>query len=183
MATSAPIYPSPAPIPIDLFVSKKHEGLSRGEIGFADPLGNLVFRVTKNSSSHNWVVFDRLGVLLLSIYRQHNGCWHVFKGGNVVEKEMIFRVERTLNKFFKPELEACLVKENSGESTSNFKVKGFPFQRSCVIYGGNTIVAETSLMHNLHQIFVGRSIFRLTIFPGSIDHALVVALVVIFLYG
>lgn len=42
---------------------------------------------------------------------------------------------------------------------------------------------QTSLMHKLHQIYASRSKFRVTIYPGSVDHALIVALVVIFLDG
>lgn len=40
---------------------------------------------------------------------------------------------------------------------------------------------QTSLMHKLRQICVRRNKFRLTMFPGSVDPPLVVALVVIFL--
>ncbi|KAF2296869.1 hypothetical protein P3X46_022136 [Hevea brasiliensis] len=187
MATSPPVYPATLPIPVDLFVSKKHPGLAPSELGFADSLGNLVFRVnrisSKKSSSRKWVLLDESGIPLFSLYRLNNRSWHVFKEGEEGEKKMIFRVQRTLNKFSRSEIEAFLVRENSAESTSDFKVKGCSFQRSCTIYGGNSIVAQTSLMYKLHQILVGRSRFRLTIFPGSVDHALVVALVVIFLYG
>lgn len=42
---------------------------------------------------------------------------------------------------------------------------------------------QTSLMYKLRQIYVGRSKFRLTIFPGSIDRSLVVAMVAVFLQG
>uniref|UniRef100_A0A803PV45 Reverse transcriptase domain-containing protein n=1 Tax=Cannabis sativa TaxID=3483 RepID=A0A803PV45_CANSA len=48
---------------------------------------------------------------------------------------------------------------------------------------GNAIRVMTSLMYKLNQIFVKRGKFRLTIFPGSVDHAFVVALIVIFLHG
>ncbi|OAY24028.1 protein LURP-one-related 7 [Manihot esculenta] len=187
MATSAPVYPGSLPIPVDLFVSKKHPGLAPSELGFADSLGNLVFRVSrtysKKSSSRPWVLLDESKIPLFSWCRQDNRSWHVFTGGEEGEKEMVFRVQRTLNKLCRSELEVFLVGENSAESTSDFNVKGCSFQRSCTIYRGNSIVAQTSLMYKLHQIFVGRSRFRLTIFPGSVDHALVIALIVIFLYG
>ncbi|KAG7037029.1 Protein LURP-one-related 7 [Cucurbita argyrosperma subsp. argyrosperma] len=62
-------------------------------------------------------------------------------------------------------------------------MKGFPFQRSCTVYKGNAIVAQTSLMHKLHQICVRRGRFRLTIFPGTVDPSLIVALIVIFFDG
>jgi hypothetical protein len=42
---------------------------------------------------------------------------------------------------------------------------------------------QTSLMYKLHQIYARRSKYRLTIFPGSVDHSLIASLIVIFLYG
>jgi hypothetical protein len=40
---------------------------------------------------------------------------------------------------------------------------------------------QSSLMYKLNQIYVRRGKFRLTIFPGIIDHSLIVALLVIYL--
>lgn len=45
------------------------------------------------------------------------------------------------------------------------------------------VLMQTSLMYKLHQVFAKRGKFRLTVFPGSVDHAFIVALVVIFLKG
>ncbi|XP_050216487.1 protein LURP-one-related 7 [Mercurialis annua] len=184
--TSAPVYPAAAQIPVDLFVSKKYPGLSRRGLGFADSLGNLLFRVDRispsSSSSYKWVVVDHSsGNPLFCILRQHNGSWHGFKEDGEGKNKMIFRVQRTLNRLFTTELEVFLVKDDSGESTCDFKVKGCPARRSCTIFGGKDIIAQTSLMYKLNQILARRSRFRLTIFPGYTDHALVVALVVIFL--
>ena len=50
MATWTPVYPAAVPIPVDLFVSKKHPGLN-GDWGFADSLGNIVFKVNFDKSS------------------------------------------------------------------------------------------------------------------------------------
>ncbi|XP_052305295.1 protein LURP-one-related 7 isoform X3 [Populus trichocarpa] len=155
MASWAPVYPAVVPIPVDLFVSKKHPGLN-GDLGFADSLGNIVFK---------------------------KGSWQGFKGGDNREKDLIFRVKRTVKKLTRTELEVFLVGEISRESTPDFKVKGFPFQRSCTIYRSDSIVAQTSLMYKLHQIYARRSKYRLTIFPGSVDHSLIASLIVIFLYG
>ncbi|WCJ34823.1 hypothetical protein M5689_016108 [Euphorbia peplus] len=179
--------PSADQIPVDLFVSKKHPGLSRGDLGFADSSGTLVFRVkitsSKHSSSRKWAVLDHLGATVFSVHRLPKGNWHGYKGDGEAEKELVFKVQRTVNEFCKTELEVSFIKENSGEFTSDLKVKGCVFQRSFTIYAGNSIVAQASLMYKLDQIFVRRSTFRLTIFPGSLDHSLVVALVVIFLDG
>ncbi|XVE58948.1 hypothetical protein DITRI_Ditri05aG0004000 [Diplodiscus trichospermus] len=182
--TPAPTHPAKLPIPIDLFVSRKHPGLPRGVLGFADSSGNIVFRVnrqsSKSSSKDKMVLLNSAGNPLISIYRHHDGSWQGFKG-NDGEKDLIFKVQRISNKFTKTELEVFLVTENQGDLTCDFKVKGCHFQRSCTIYKGDSIVAQTSLMHKLRQIYVRRSKFRLTMFPGSVDPALIVAFVAIFL--
>ncbi|KAK9998887.1 hypothetical protein SO802_018490 [Lithocarpus litseifolius] len=111
-----------------------------------------------------------------------NGSWS-WQGftGEDDQKQCIFRVQRTVNKLTRTELEVFLVSENGEDSASELKVKGCPFQKSCTIYRGNDIVAQTSLMYKLRQLYAKRNKFRLTIFPGSDDHVLVAALVVIFL--
>ncbi|KAL5580601.1 hypothetical protein UlMin_013043 [Ulmus minor] len=176
----------PVPIPVDLFVSKKHPGLDHGDLCFVNSDGNMVYKATrpsslKSSSSSNRILLDAAGNPLILMCYNHNGCWQCFKGDGV-NKEMIARVQRTKNTLTRTELEVFVLGENGEEATPDFKVKGFPFQRSCTIYKGNQIVAQTSLMYKLNQLFVKRGKFRLTIFPGSVDHTLVVALVVIFLH-
>ncbi|RVW56886.1 Protein LURP-one-related 7 [Vitis vinifera] len=146
-----------------------------------------------------------------------DGSWQCFRGDGSGE-DLIFRVERTLNTLTRTEFNIFLGGANCEDST-DFKMKGCPFQRSCTIYKGNSIVAQervaklweswvsqvhmahhhsvsidsdqfhglvelrTSLMYKLGKAFVGRCKFRLTIFPGSGDHAVVMALIVIFFDG
>lgn len=175
MGDSAPDYPVNLPIPVDLFVSKKHPGLTRGDLGFADASGNIVFKVnnlSSKSSGNKRALLDSEGNTLISMSRHHNGSWEGFKGAED-PKELIFRVQRKRRN----ELKVSLV-----DSGSELTMKGSSFQKSCTIYKENEILAQTSLMYKLHQLFVARGKFRLTIFPGSVDHALVAALVVIFLY-
>ncbi|XP_050289765.1 protein LURP-one-related 7-like [Quercus robur] len=79
----------------------------------------------------------------------------------------------------------AIVKDGE-DSASKLKVKGFPFQKSYTIYRGNDIVAQLSYITLAGELIIciayaKRNKFRLTIFPRSDDHALVVALVVIFL--
>jgi hypothetical protein len=74
------------------------------------------------------------------------GSWQGFKGGDNREKDLIFRVKRTVKKLTRTELEVFLVGEISRESTPDFKVKGFPFQRSCTIYRSDSIVAQVLLI-------------------------------------
>ncbi|KAB5512888.1 hypothetical protein DKX38_029916 [Salix brachista] len=209
MATWTHVYPAAVPIPVDLFISKKHPGLN-GDLGFADSLGNIVFKVNfdkLSKSSSKRVLLDASGNPLITVFRDgtvvfkedefsasisymmcngkwvaKKGSWQGFKGGDSRE-DLIFRVNRTVKKLTRTELEVFLVGEISRESTPDFKMKGFAFQRSCTIYRSDSIVAQTSLMYKLHQIYAGRSKFRLTIFPGSVDHSLIASLIVVFLYG
>lgn len=78
---------------------------------------------------------------MLSIFWLQGGSWQGFKG-NGAEEDLIFRVERTKNKLTRTELEVFLVRNNPGDPTPQFKVKGCPFMRSCTIYKGNEIVAQ-----------------------------------------
>ncbi|KAK7831938.1 protein lurp-one-related 7 [Quercus suber] len=73
--------------------------------------------------------------------------------------------------------EKWAIVEDGEDSAPKLKVKGFPFQKSCTIYRGNDIVAQVQAA----AVYAKRNKFRLNIFPGSADHALVAALVVIFL--
>ncbi|XP_039161072.1 LOW QUALITY PROTEIN: protein LURP-one-related 7 [Eucalyptus grandis] len=212
--------PAILPIPIDLFGSKKHKNLPRGELGFVDSSGNPVFRIVRQPKSSSLSspppprrdtksLLDAAGDPILSIARGRvsdplpsissswssfetvkfrffflcplKGSWQIFKVDMDKEKELICNVQRTRNSLTRTELEVLVIGESCGSLGSSFKMRGFPFQKSCTIYQGDSIVAQTSLMYKLHQIYVRRGKFRLTIYPGSIDHAFIVALVVIFL--
>ncbi|KAF4375639.1 hypothetical protein F8388_011610 [Cannabis sativa] len=181
----------PIPIPIDLFVSKKNDKTHKnGDSYFLNSDDKIVYKVNRrsstdsssSSSSTKRVLRDAEGTPLISIHSHHKGCWQCYKGDGE-SKDFLFRVLRTKNTLTRTELEVFLVAEDLPDSPPDLKVKGFPFQKSCTIYKGNDIVAQTSLMYKLNQIFVKRGKFRLTIFPGSVDHAFVVALIVIFLHG
>ena len=79
LETSEPAYPGSGDwqIPIDLFGSKKHAGVPRGVLAFADASGNIAFTVNRrprnpNSSPEDKkLLLDASGNILLSIYRNH----------------------------------------------------------------------------------------------------------------
>lgn len=189
MDFSAPEYQANLQIPIDLFVSKKKRGGGGGSGGlrFTDASGNLVYRVERQShnSTRKRVLFDASENALIHIARNHKGSWQCFKGNGSEESDLICRVDRTLKAFTKTEFEILPAGEIGEESKSDFKMKGSPFYRSCTVYRGNSILAQTSLMYKLgiQKVFVWRHRFRLTIFPGFEDHALIAALIVIFFEG
>ncbi|KAL7173066.1 hypothetical protein ACSBR2_032521 [Camellia fascicularis] len=144
MDFAAPEFQANLQMAIDLFVSKKRHGVTRGGgLRFKDSSGNLVFRVERQShkSALKRVLFDASGNPLIYIHRNQNGSWQGFKRDNS-EEVMIFRVERTLNALFRTELDVFPVGENGEESKSDFKMKGSPFHRSCTIYSGNSIMAQ-----------------------------------------
>ncbi|KAM7259094.1 hypothetical protein ACFE04_014835 [Oxalis oulophora] len=198
--TSAPIFPSNLPIPVDLFVSKKHRGLPRGVLGFADSDGNVVYKVQReipelpSAAKKKKSVLDSLGNTLITLYRYTGGAWEGFKGG-----ELIFKAKRTEKTLTRYEFEVFFIGESNQDAKFELKVKGSPFQRANTIYNGDSIVAQlgeleldfqslkekraTSLMYKLNQIYARRSRCRVTIFPGPIDHAVVAALIVIFFDG
>ncbi|CAA7037952.1 unnamed protein product [Microthlaspi erraticum] len=171
-----PYHPDPDDlrrIPVDLFVSKKFPDLSAGDLGFADSSDHLLFILRKSSSTLKSLLHSS-GAPLFSISRLHNGMWELHKGDVENRKELVLTVKRTANRFSKIELEVSF----TGESSQHLVIKGCPFQKSCTIYSQDSIVAQTSLMYKLRQIYVGRSKFRLTIFPESVDHSLVVAMII-----
>lgn len=173
------------PIAVDLFASKKHPQLPRGVLGFADSSGKMMFSVDRQSSKSS-ILLDSDGKPLISVWRHQKGCWQGFKGSSVGDENLLlFRVKRTRNKFSRTEFEVFLTAEGGGNGIedSDFKVKGCPFQKTCTIYRGNSIVAQSSLMYKLHQIYAGRSKFRVTLFPGSNHTGLLLSLLLIFLDG
>ncbi|CAI8585943.1 unnamed protein product [Vicia faba] len=180
-------------IPIDIFGSKKHAGLPRGILSFTDASGNIMFKVHRQPPNPNFIsspppkdiklLLDPNDTPLFSIHRHHNGNWKCYKGNGDGEKELMFEVKRTVKTFTRIELEVIFAGERLNDDVCDLRVIGSPFKRSCSIYKDTDLVAQSSLMYKLNQIYVSRGKFRLTIFPGSIDHALIVALFVVFLNG
>uniref|UniRef100_A0A7N0VIB1 Uncharacterized protein n=1 Tax=Kalanchoe fedtschenkoi TaxID=63787 RepID=A0A7N0VIB1_KALFE len=179
-------------IPIDLFVSKKHPGLAAGVIGFANAAGNIIYTVESVSHkthifphhSRHFVLQDADGHALMTLTHKNRGCWQGYKSNG--SEDLVFQAKRnSLSDGVKTQIEVFIAGPNGElDSTPTWKLKGNPSQRSCTISDDNSIMAQTSLMYKLHQICVGRTRFRLTIYPAEdADRSLIVALVVIFVYG
>ncbi|XP_073144780.1 protein LURP-one-related 7 [Henckelia pumila] len=182
-------------IPFDLFVRKKYSVLgTRGSLRFTDSKGHLVYRLqhptdnsTTGDSTHcTKLLLDASGATLFSVNRVNKGSWKGLRG-NVINGDtgFNFKVNRTLDEFSRTEFDVVLVGDHSEGSKTEMKMKGCPFKRSCTIYRGDSIVAESSLMYKLGigKVFVPRNRFRVTIFPGFADHGLIVSLVAIFFDG
>ncbi|KAL3616227.1 hypothetical protein CASFOL_039617 [Castilleja foliolosa] len=182
-------YPGDYPIPFDLFVSKKYEGVgAKGFLRFTDPVGNLVYSVKKSGADDPHrikLLLDSSANTLFSIRRLSKGSWRGFRG-NVEEQNLIFTVNKTIDEYKRTEFKILLSgEEHNDDSKTELRMIGSPFKRSCTIYKDNSIVAETSLMYKLGmgKAFVPRSRFRVTIFPGSVDPSLVVSLIVVYFDG
>ncbi|KAG6607355.1 Protein LURP-one-related 7, partial [Cucurbita argyrosperma subsp. sororia] len=139
---------APLPIPVDLFLSKKHPD------HVTTSSGDIIFRLSrqslKSSSIDKIVLHDAAAAgPLISIHRVNKESWQGFKG-DIGEQDLLFKVERTLNKLRRTEFKVFLVGENSDDSNASLEMKGFPFQRSCTIYKGNAIVAQV-LYSNKHM--------------------------------
>lgn len=70
------------------------------------------------------------------------GAWQGYRGEGLEWKDLIFRVERTLHSRLRTELEVFFGGENWEGQVPDFRVKGSPFHRSCIIYRGNSIAAQ-----------------------------------------
>ncbi|CAH9094079.1 unnamed protein product [Cuscuta europaea] len=178
-------------VPFDLFVTKKQNVFDvDGRFQFTDLFGNLLFEVeglSADSSSHpngRKFLIDAAGDTLITVVQAIKGKWEGFKGESTQEREMMFKVERVTNTFTDKEFEIFLCDENIEEGRTDFRMKGCPFKRSCTIYKGNSILAQTSLMYTIGtgKYCVPRSRFRITLFPGPCDLVMIVSLVVIFFY-
>ncbi|XP_024967298.1 protein LURP-one-related 7 [Cynara cardunculus var. scolymus] len=182
-------------IPIDLFVSKKNPRhriiTSSGfSLRFTDSSANLVFSVDPPSIRGSpapptfikRLLTDASGNLLISIAHKQKAMWQGFREDSSEEKDVIFRVERTIKTLTRLEFQVFLP-----NNKSDLKMRGSPFYRSCTIYNGDSVLAQTSLMYKLglqKKLLVPRNRFRLTIFPDGYAHrALIVALTAIFFHG
>ena len=87
----------------------------------------------------------RIKILFMQIMTAHDR-WQVFRGESTDMKDLIFSVKRSSIFQLKTKLDVFLA-NNSKEEVCDFKVKGSWFERSCVIYAGEslTILAQVSL--------------------------------------
>ncbi|RAL43347.1 hypothetical protein DM860_012488 [Cuscuta australis] len=178
-------------IPFDLFVLKKHNALcGDGTFHFTDSFSNLLFEVESGSSEsssdphYQKLIIDAAGDTLVNVVRVSKGKWEVFKGNSSEDNELMFKVERITNTITEKEFEVFIADENNEDRKTDLRMKGCPFKRSCTIYKGNSIMAQSSRMYTIgfQNQFVPRNRFRITLFPGPCDLLLVISLFVVFLY-
>ncbi|KAH6777946.1 LURP-one-like protein [Perilla frutescens var. frutescens] len=169
---------------VDLTITRKLMTLKDGTFGVTDVNGNIMFQIKgKVFSLHDRrVLLDAAGIpiitfqqKLLSAHRR----WQVFRGESTDSKDLIFSVKKSSMLQLKTKLEVFMA-ANTKENLCDFRIEGSWFERSCVIYVGDTnnIIAQMHRKHSAQSILLGKDTFWVTVYP-NVDHAFIVALVVI----
>lgn len=70
----------------------------------------------------------------------------MFKLDGDQEKRLILTAQKTRRTLMRTEFDVVLSAEISDGSTASFRMVGFPFQRSCTIYRGDSIAAQVQVM-------------------------------------
>lgn len=170
--------------PFDLAIVRKLMTLREGSFGVTDVNGNVMFTMKgKLFSLHDRrVLLDAAGNPIIT-YQQKmltaHRRWQAFRGQSTDAKDLLFSVKKSSMLQLKTKLDVFLA-SNTNEDHCDFRIEGSWFERSCVIYAGNTnnIIAQMHRKHSAQSILLGKDDFRMTVYP-NVDYAFVVALAVI----
>ena len=173
-----------APYPVDLTVKKKALSVTEGNFAVTDVNGNIVFKVKGSwlSIRDRRVLVDVNGNPLLSMQQKILSAhrrWQVYRGESSDSKDLLFSVKKSSLIQFNTQLDVFLA-ANTHENVCDFKIKGSYFERSCVVYLGesNNIVAQMRKHHTVGSVMLGKDTFGVTVYP-HVDYAFIVALIVI----
>ncbi|CAL5388895.1 unnamed protein product [Camellia sinensis] len=159
------------PYPVDLAIVRKVLTITDSNFTITDMNDNILFKVKGR------------------ILALHDRCTLLDPAGNPIvtlqQKEskdpadLIFSVKRSSVFQLKTKLNVYLA-NNTAEEVRDFRVEGSLFQRSCVIYAGesSTIVAQMHQKYTAGSILFGKDRFTVTVYP-HIDYAFIAALIVI----
>ncbi|KAK8479205.1 hypothetical protein V6N13_093188 [Hibiscus sabdariffa] len=172
------------PYPVDLAIIRKVLTITDGNFVVTDINGNILFKVKGKFLSLNGrrVLLDGAGNPIVTLKQKMmsaHGRWQVFKGDSTDAIDLLFSAKRSSIFQLKTKLNVFLA-NNTWEEVCDFKVKGSWFERSCVVYAGesSTIVAQMHKKHTVESILIGKDKFKVTVYP-NIDYAFIVALIVI----
>jgi len=95
--------------------------------------------------------------------------WQAFRGDSTDAKDLIFSLKRSSLIHFKTKLDVFLA-NNTKEDVCDFKVKGSWFERSCIVYAGEsqTIVAQVKLFLIKYSKSFFFSLIFLKLFSSSV---------------
>nr|VDC78182.1 unnamed protein product [Brassica rapa] len=175
-----------APYPVDLAIVRKMMKLTDGNFVITDVNGNLLFKVKEPmfglhdkrillDGSGSPVLTLREKVRMVSLHDR----WQVFRGGSTEQRDLLYTVKRSSMLQFKTKLDVFL-SHNKDEKRCDFRVKGSWFERSCVVYAGESdaIVAQMHKKHTVQSVFLGKDNFSVMVYP-NVDYAFIASLVVI----
>ncbi|XP_061339077.1 protein LURP-one-related 15-like [Gastrolobium bilobum] len=172
-----------APHNIDLAIVRKVMTLG-DNFTVTNVNGKVVFNLKGSLMSlhDNRVLLDAAGKPIVTIRRKvmtGHDRWQAFRGESMEMKDLIFSVKRSSMFQLKTKLDVFLA-DNTKEKVCDFKVKGSWFEKSCVVYAGEslTIVAQMHKKHTVQSIAFGKDNFMVTVYP-DIDYAFIVALILI----
>ncbi|CAL5211188.1 unnamed protein product [Lathyrus oleraceus] len=105
--------------------------------------------------------------------------WEAFRGESTEVNDLIFSVKRSLMFQTKIKLDVFLA-NNMKEDISDFKVKGSWFERSCVVYAGDShnIVAQMHKKDIVQSVEYGKDNLMVRVYP-NVDYAFIVAVIMI----
>ncbi|KAL0926346.1 hypothetical protein M5K25_002567 [Dendrobium thyrsiflorum] len=180
-----PIFPATWEIPTDYTFRKCRVGLKGRDFKVFDAYGNLLHLIQCRSFSTSprrvVTILDAADSPLITAVLLDDG-WQGFKGYSWEPNDLLFTVQKLAYSTFKTELEVLVSSENLGDEKHKFILKGSPFQRSCTIYMGDSIVAQANPLYKLKKFIYSRNKFRLTLYPGN-DPPLMLAMLVTFFGG
>ncbi|KAK2647481.1 hypothetical protein Ddye_014970 [Dipteronia dyeriana] len=172
------------PYPVDLAIVRKVMTITDGNFVVQDINGNILFKVkgALMSIHDRHVLLDAAGKPLVTLRQKivsAHDRWQVFRGESTDSKDLIFTAKRSSMFQLKTKLDVFLA-NNTKEDVCDFKVKGSWFERSCVVYAGesDTIVAQMHKKHTVQSILIGKDKFTVTVYP-NIDYAFIVTLIAI----
>ncbi|MCL7021519.1 hypothetical protein MKW94_005521 [Papaver nudicaule] len=173
-----------APYPVDFTIAKKTLAITEGNFGVFDINGNNVFKVkgTLLSIRDRRVLVDGAGVPIVSLQQKILTChrrWQVYRGDSADSKDLLFSVKKSSLLQLKTSLHVFLA-SNTSEEVCDFKIKGSYYERSCVIYVGNSnnIIGQMHKKETVQSIVLGKDTYSITIYP-NVDYAFIVALCVV----
>ncbi|CAL5388899.1 unnamed protein product [Camellia sinensis] len=172
------------PYPVDLAIVRKVLTITDGNFTITDMNDNILFKVKGRilALHDRCTLLDPAGNPIVTLQQKmmtmHNR-WQVFRGESKNPADLIFSVKRSSVFQLKPKLSVYLA-NNTAEEFCDFKVEGSWFNRSCVIYAGesSTIVAQMHKKYTAGSILLGKDRFMVTVYP-HVDYAFIAALIVI----
>ncbi|XP_004302600.1 PREDICTED: protein LURP-one-related 10-like [Fragaria vesca subsp. vesca] len=172
------------PYPVDLGIVRKVLTITHGNFVVTDVNGNTVFKVkgAHLSLRDRRVLLDAAGYPIVTFRKKLRSVherWQVFRGDSTELSNLVFSVKMSSWIQMKTKLDVFLA-SNTREDAPDFQVKGSWFERSCVVYAGNssTILAQMHKKHTVSSVLFGKDNFSVTVYPG-VDYAFIVALIVI----